>query len=69
MLANDIKLNGNVVIILFNLKGAYTIPIVIDEGLGGSEYSFHVDFDISILKKNKIYRVIYKLIKICENTD
>ena len=68
MLANNIKLNGNVVIILFNLKGAYTIPIVIDEGLGGSEYSFHVDFDISILKKNIIYRANYKLIKICENT-
>ena len=49
MLANNIKLNGNVVKILFNKKGAYIIPIIIDEGFDGSEYSFHADFDISIL--------------------
>ena len=67
MLANNIKLNGNVVKLLFNKKGAYTIPIIIDEGLGGSEYTFNVDFDISILKKNIIYKANYKLIKICEN--
>ena len=67
MLANNIKLNGNVVKILFNKKGAYIIPIIIDEGFDGSEYSFHADFDISILKKNVIYRANSKLIKKCEN--
>ena len=66
LLANNIKLNGNVVKALFNKKGPYTIPIVIDEGFGGCEYSFHVDFDISILKKNVTYRANYKLIKKCE---
>ena len=65
LLANNIKLVGNVVKLLFKKKGIYSIPIIIDEGAGGIEYKFHVPADISILKKDIIYRVNYKLIKDC----
>ena len=62
-MSNNIKLSGNVVKLLFTKKGCYCIPIIIDEGFGGSEYKFHVPMNISILKKDVIYRVNYKLIK------
>ena len=65
LLANNIKVIGNVVKLLFKNKGKYSIPIIIDEGLGGCEYKFHVPLDISILKKDIKYRANYKLIKDC----
>ena len=65
LLAKNIKLEGNVIKLLFNKKGFYSIPIIIDEGIDGSEYTFHLPFDILFLKKDIIYRANYKLIKEC----
>lgn len=60
-----IKLNGDTLKPKFNKKGKYSIPIIIREPLGGTQYSFQVTKDILDLKKDKIYKADYKLIKTC----
>ena len=49
----------------FNKIGKYRIPILIQEPLGGTNYSFSVTKDICDLKSNIIYKADYRLIKRC----
>ena len=49
----------------FNKIGKYRIPILIQEPLGGTNYSFSVIKDICDLKSNIIYKEDYRLIKRC----
>ena len=49
----------------FNKKCKYLIPIIIEEVLDGTQYSFKAHENIMELNKNVIYRGDYQLIKRC----
>ena len=57
---------GNVLKNKFNKKGKYIIPIIIEEALVGTRYSFKVPMNINDLEIDTFYKADYRLIKRCE---
>ena len=54
---------GKFLKIKFNKIGKYRIPIIIEEALGGTTYSFKVSKNISNLSVNYLYKADYRLIR------
>ena len=60
-------IKNNTLKMKYNKIGKYRIPILIQEPLGGTNYSFNVIKDICDLKSNIIYKADYRLIKRCSD--
>ena len=56
---------GNRLKNIFNKKGKYRIPIIINQPLGGTQYSFNVPIDLLEFKSKVTYNADYRLIKRC----
>ena len=48
-------------------KKLYDIPLLIEESIGGTKYSFKPAINFKNLKSNKVYEAGCKLIKFCSN--
>ena len=66
LLNNSFIKKGNTLKVKFNKTVSYCIPIIIDEPLGGTQYSFKVPNNIFDFNVKIIYKADYKLIKRCD---